>query len=312
MYQLKKCPCCGEESQIQYWAIIAPFIQEYVLLSKDKTITKLNQCNSCGHRFYEDRFDDNEMDKLYSSYRGEKYLFTRKKNEFWYSEHINNANLDTSIIEKRKEGLKHFLKPHLLESKNDLIIADIGGDAGQFIPLEIAKQAYVVEASAQKPVQDVTRVHSINDIPKPVDLVICAHVLEHISTPEQFVSEIVSSINFANNCIFYFEVPLERFYISPLLKKNFYQKYLKTILTFRWITIGVDFFSVLSRSYLNAVFPPFIIKLHEHLNYYSKDSLCELINKSGLEVVDVIEDKASNLSTHQGVIRLIARKKSIV
>jgi predicted nucleic-acid-binding Zn-ribbon protein len=308
MFQQKQCPCCGDHSQIQYEAIIAPFIQDYIKLSNNKSTTILIQCGSCGHRYFEDRFDDHEMEQLYSGYRGDSYFQIRRKNEPWYSSGVNTSNLDPNIISKRKEGLKNFLIPFLTQVSENLIVADIGGDAGQFIPLEIADQAYVVEASAQMPVSGVIRVDTINDIPKPVNLLMCAHVLEHIATPEIFINEILSSSNLSPNCIFYFEVPLERFYISPMLKSKWYQKYLRSIVPFRRITIGVDFFSVLSRSYLNAVFPPFVMKLHEHLNYYTKLSLSKLMLNTGLEVVEVIEEKASNLSTHQGVIRLIARK----
>jgi len=310
MFQQKKCPCCGNHTQIKYWAIIAPFIKDYISIPKNKTTTKLIQCKSCGHRFFEDRFDDNEMEQLYSGYRGERYFQTRKKNEPWYFSSVNTSNLDPNIIKKRKDGLKNFLNPFLIHDRENLIVADIGGDAGQFIPLEITNQAFVVEASAQVPVPGVIRVETINNIPQPVNLIICSHVLEHISSPDIFINEIISSSNLSPDCLFYFEVPLERFYISPLLKSKVYLKYLQTILIVRWITIGVDFFSVLSRSYLNAVFSPFIMKLHEHLNYYTKHSLSELMLNANLQVVNVIEEKASNLSTHQGIIRLIARKKT--
>jgi hypothetical protein len=309
MFQQKQCPCCGDDSQIQYGAIIAPFIQDYIAIPKNKKTTKLIQCNSCGHRYFEDRFDDHEMEQLYSGYRGESYFQIRRKNEPWYSSTVNTSNLDQNIIKKRQEGLKNFLIPFLTQDSENLIVADIGGDAGQFIPLDIANKAYVVEASAQIPVESVIRVASINEIPKPVNLVMCAHVLEHIPIPEKFIAEIITSTNLTPDCIFYFEVPLERFNISSMLKSKWYQNYLQAIVPFRWITIGFDFFSVLSRSYLNAVFPPLIMKLHEHLNYYTTHSLSELMHQSGLEVVEVIEEKASNLSTHQGVIRLIARKK---
>jgi len=38
--------------------------------------------------------------------------------------------------------------------------------------------------------------------------------------------------------------------------------------------------------------------------------LRSLVNSSGLEVINQIEEKGSTLSTHQGVIHLLARKKN--
>lgn len=309
MYKQTVCPCCGNEAKIRYWAIIAPFIAAYIHISAGRGITRLFECRSCGHRWFEDRYDDEEMKRLYSRYRGQDYLAVRMKYEPWYSAKVNSSNLDAAIIKKRKESLIRFLSPFMMRESHRVTIADVGGDAGQFIPLELARHSYVVEASEQLPVTGVTRVHAMSEIPHPINLVICAHVLEHIPSPARFIAGIARSSNLAIDCLFYIEVPLERFRISGLLQHSMYRKYLDSVLAIQWITIGFDFFSILARSYMGVIFPLLLIKLHEHINFYTLQSLRALVEAAGLEVISEIEEKGSSLSTHQGVIRLLARKK---
>ena len=311
MYQQWRCPCCNDEAKVRYWAMVAPFISAYIKIAENKGTTRLFECRTCGHRWFEDRYDHEEMKRLYSRYRGKDYLSIRMKHEPWYSAKINSANLDASIIRKRKEGLTRFLSPVLISDVNRVTIADVGGDAGQFIPIELATYSFVVEASEQLPVAGVTRVHAIGEIPHPINLVICAHVLEHIPSPVQFVADIASSSNLSRDCLFYIEVPLERFRIFSLLQQPIYRKYIDAVLAIRWMTIGLDFLSVLARSYLGMIFPPLLIKLHEHINFYTVQSLRSLAEASGLEVVSEIEEKDSHISTHQGVIRVLARKRKL-
>lgn len=308
MYHQEDCPCCGNHDKVRYWSIIAPFIKDYVKPSSNQGIASLYQCKSCTHRYFRERYDDKEMARLYSGYRGNSYLSVRRKSEPWYTSKINDINHETSIIRQRKNGIISFLTPFLNNNRSNIVIADVGGDAGQFIPLEMASHAFVVETSAEPPVPGVTRTQTITEIQHSIDLVICAHVLEHIASPTSFMSDIVSSANLSENCLFYIEVPLETYYISPLLQNSLYRQYIQLVLAMRQFTIMVDFLSVLVRGYAGVILPPFIIKLHEHLNFFTKLSLMSLARSSGLEVLGAIEEKGSYLRTHQGVIRLVARR----
>jgi Methyltransferase domain len=290
--------------------MVAPFISAYIHIPTGGGITRLLECRTCGHRWFEDRFDDEEMDRLYSGYRGQEYLSVRMKHEPWYTAKINSANHDQVIIKQRKEGLLRFLSQAIPGDVIQTTIADIGGDAGQFIPLELARHAFLVEASDQRPTPGVIRVNSISDIPYPINLVICSHVLEHIPSPARFIADITRNHNLSRDCLFYIEVPLEQFRISALLRHSIYRKYIGAVLAVQWLAVGIDFLSVVARSYIGMIFPPLIIKLHEHINFFTLESLRSLVNFSGLEVINEIEEKGSTLSTHQGVIRLLARKKN--
>jgi hypothetical protein len=266
------------------------------------------ECEECGHRFFSYRFSDAEMARLYGEYRGEKYYLARSKVEPWYRRSTNRANLDTGLIKTRKAGLSKFLEPFLQAPKRGLVIADVGGDAGQFIPLELASAAYLIEASEQTPVQGVERVASLDAVPSSVDLLICSHVLEHLPHPGFFLAGLLGSSRINPGCLIYLEVPLERYGIAAAMSSIVYRRYLVALTSLQPLLQVVDFFSVLARSYLGLVLPPLILKLHEHINYFTTQSLVECQRPLGLELVVVCQETESSLATHQGVIRLLARR----
>jgi hypothetical protein len=189
LFTLDSCTCSGSKAQKQRLAIISPIIQVYVLEKSRLPLTRLNECRGCGHRYYRHRFTEPEMATLYQGYRGDHYVEACNRVEPWYTRKINAANLSAVMIASRKQGLMEFLEKWLdLPARRRSIIADIGGDAGQLIPLEVASEAYVVEASSQSPVAGVTRVGNLEEIKEPVTVLMCCHVLEHLSLPAEFLT----------------------------------------------------------------------------------------------------------------------------
>ena len=301
------CICCGALVGKDYWGVIAPFLSDFVR-PEHPSIVKLLECSSCGHRFFSYRFSDSEMSRLYSGYRGPDYFSVRKKAEPWYREGTNSANLDPDIVSSRKQGLLSFLRSHLPPDKKDFVFADVGGDAGQFIPLELASAAYVVEKSDQKTVEGIKRVSAVTDISEGIDLIVCAHVLEHIPDPVSFIRQTLNSAAMAQGCLVYLEVPLERYHISDAMSSAGYKSYLGCLVRFRPLLVFADFASVLARGFLNRVFPPLIIKLHEHLSFFTPRSLEECLRDLGFETIEVKQETGASVATHQGVIRLLARR----
>ena len=301
------CICCGALVGKAYWGAIAPFISDFVR-PRHPPIVRLLECSSCGHRFFSYRFSDSEMSRLYSGYRGPDYFGVRNKAEPWYREGANSANLDPDVVSLRKQGLLSFLRSHLPPDKKDLLVADVGGDAGQFIPLELASAAYVVETSNQNPVEGVKRVSAIADVSRGIDLIVCAHVLEHLPDPISFIRKTLSSATMAQGCLVYLEVPLERYHISDAMSSAGYKSYLGRLVRFRPLLVLADFASVLARGFLNRVFPPLLIKMHEHLSFFTPRSLEQCLRDLGFETVEVKEENGASVATHQGVIRLLARR----
>jgi hypothetical protein len=304
----ESCPICNSNRASDYWAIIAPFIRNYVKPAHASLLT-LRECHNCEHRYFSYRYNDIEMERLYSRYRGESYYHARHSFEPWYGRAVNSCNLDPMVIGKRIAGLLSFLLPLLPPEKHRLVVADLGGDAGQFIPLHLASKAYVIEASHQKPVQGVITIPDLSYLHEDVDLLICSHVLEHIPSPRSFLQSQVSYPCINRGCYVYLEVPLERYKLASGLRSRAYASYLRYIARLQPILIIVDFFSVAARSLLGFIVPPLILKMHEHINIFSLRSVQILISSLDLELIKVVVESESHLSTHQGVIRVLARKR---
>lgn len=304
----RECPCCQSSRSDGYWALIAPFIVDYVRPAHS-AVVQLLECRKCGHRYFSYRFTEPELERLYGSYRQHDYFTARNRVEPWYRHGANTANLEPGLIQARKEALHAFLRPHLPADGHRLVVADVGGDAGQFIPLDIASAAYLIEASDQKPVPGVERLPSLDAAPEDIQLLICAHVLEHLPYPTRFLGDLLSSPRLRPGSLIYLEVPLERYSISRLLGSRLNLFYLRSLLRVRPLLILVDFCSVLARSYLGFVFPPLILKMHEHINFFTARSLQECLAPFDLEIISVAQECGSSLSTLQGVIRLLARRR---
>jgi len=300
------CPCCGTASAQGYWAVIAPFIRALVQPCHS-SLVQLLQCSRCDHRFFNYQYTDEDMRRLYGGYRGDHYFQIRHRLEPWYGSKTNSANLDPALIQARQESLLAFLLPLLPSTEQGLVIADLGGDAGQFLPLQLAREAYLIEASDQPPVAGVMRVSTMAALPANLDLLICAHVLEHLPDPIEFLRSHLSSALIRKGCLIYLEVPLERYGVADQLRSQIYSRYLRLLVRSQPILIFMDFLSVLARSYLGWIFPPLIIKMHEHVNFFTSDSLRACINSLGLDLIAIHQDGGSALSTHQGVIRALAR-----
>lgn len=300
------CPICDSGNASKYWAVIALFIRSYVRPAHSSLVS-LCECHTCQHRYFDYRYSDAELGRLYGDYRGEDYYQARHRVEPWYGINANEANLDPVTIDKRLAGLRSFILPLLRSRGGDLVIADLGGDAGQFIPLDLAQEAYVIEASQRQPVPGVTRLREISELSVDVDLLLCSHVLEHIPSPIPFLRSQLASARIKAGCLVYLEVPMERHSLSTALGSKMYSTYLKHVLRMPFILIFIDFLSVVSRSYFGLIIPPLILKMHEHVNFFSPESLSAMVDALGLELLDMDIEFESSLATHQGVIRALAR-----
>jgi hypothetical protein len=274
----------------------------------------IRRCGGCGFLFFRDRFNSSEMERLYSGYRSSGYLACRRRYEPWYTDAVNGGNLDGVTIARRQASLRSFLQSWLPVDSRHLLAVDVGGDRGQFIPPNLFSRAYLIEASAYPAWPGVSRISSIQELPCQEDLLMMfSHVLEHLPDPVSFLSRYLSeALGTACRRYVYIEVPLERFRLDSSMSSRLYGRYVR-LLDHAWFLpwlMLMDALALLSRGVIGFLCPPMVLKLHEHLNFFSRQSLISLADSLGLEILALEVERQSTLLSQQGVIRLLALAKS--
>ncbi|MDO8644721.1 MAG: hypothetical protein Q7S00_07155, partial [bacterium] len=186
MYLATLCPSCGSSHLKKYPAIVSPFIASYVL-GKPPGLSPLCECTECSFRFFESRFDVDEIAHLYQDYRGKRYYQERHRHEFWYTDRINDGiGKDAKEIKIRQDRVEEMVHEELKGKENTVIqtVLDYGGDRGQFIPASLGKERFVYEISDVPTVPGVTAIKSVDEIHgRHFDFIMLCHVLEHCSEP---------------------------------------------------------------------------------------------------------------------------------
>jgi hypothetical protein len=163
-------------------------------------------------------------------------------------------------------------------------VVDFGGDEGQFFPRVATGRRVVCDVSSRDLPVGIERISTLSELgdTKP-DLFIVAHVLEHLPDPLEPLTDIRRSI--ADDGIIYVEVPLDRFRVSKFHASAGYQRYLQRLVLHRFLFVGWDFLSGLSRQFRSSI-PKFgVVKQSEHINYFSSRSIEAALNASGFTVV---------------------------
>lgn len=266
----KKCIFCQSNDIELKSAALAPFISAKIGSDSNETFNLIH-CKHCGCAFFDYRYDENEVSKIYTGYRNEQYQKLRQKYESWYSKEINNLiGDDIRAIESRNKNLSEILKNNI-DIGNIRNVLDFGGDRGQYIPniLNNAKK-YVYDISCKGVLPEIKLIKTIeeceNNMPCGYDFIICAHVLEHLSYPEETIKMIKSLMK--NNGYLYIELPFDSpFYKNPLDNVQYlFNKYfkLKDIL----------------KKYIEMKTTKHFL-MHEHINYYTQKGLDCLMKRNG-------------------------------
>jgi hypothetical protein len=254
-----KCVLCGARTSRSAPAVISPWIRD---LGIKKKTSRFLKCVECDFGFFSYRYNAQEMSKIYSGYRNEKYLQIRNNWEPWYSDSYNSNHDSPNWIHSRKIGIEQFLIPIIGESVSS--IADIGGDSGQFIP-DFASRKFVIDPSRKTATAGVESVIDFKDLPD-VDLILYAHVLEHVADPVLEINTL-----FAKTPRVYIEVPLGVPRITK--RRRSYLRYLEKLLR--------SFLPILWR---NETRPSSgrtgnnqsILTQSEHINFFSEKAMNQL------------------------------------
>jgi|APCry1669191674_1035369.scaffolds.fasta_scaffold03654_4 hypothetical protein len=260
----KSCPCCDSRDLRKSPAILMPFIAHRIFgwqpVEIDeswglKTIRNgyaYSLCNSlccieCGFLFLDIRFSDDELETLYKGYRDEKYVELREFYEPGYRERNQDLLGGIDYIDQ----VEKFLMPHL---SLPVKILDWGGDTGKNSPFKSDNKCWhIYDISNQPVIPGAILVDKKTVMTTPFyDLIICSNVMEHVPYPAQLLQEIQKVMK--KNTVLYIEVPHEAILRIPSQDK-YSEQYKK-----HW---------------------------HEHINFFTENSLIKLIEKSGMKALSI-------------------------
>lgn len=278
---MDRCDCCDGSDLVRWPALVAPFIADYVLGQTSEPCA-LAECRACGFRFFDLRFTDDEIARLYRHYRGEEYYAARHRHEPWYTRRFNDRFVDdAATIEARQAHLLTTLSS--IADRTLARVIDYGGDCGQLIPPSLgATLRDVYDLSDAPPVAGVRKVDDSALARSGYDLAILTGVLEHASEPSRLVERVASLLD--RHGLLYIEVPWERFSLRFVPRGSAYAAYLRVLSRRKYLLRALDFYSTAFRVKIDAVPPLGFAKVHEHLSFFDTSSLTRLLQRCGLNV----------------------------
>lgn len=267
MWTTNQCLLCDGKSVVARSAIFSPFIAKRIW-NRDPLPIHILSCPHCKFSFADSRFESEEEARLYRDYRGEEYQAIRELCEPWYTKEFNRR-LSTATMEKRRIPIAEIFKQHVSSTLRTVL--DFGGDRGDlFDGLIPGAQTYVYDISGIQAAPGVRPVRTLEDCRAvPYDLIACSNVLEHVAAPRELMATL-RSISKPDTLVFV-EVPSE----SPFGLLNYTKRSVQeAILMVRRPRLA---FSMLPVRFLRQV--------HEHVNFFSLQSLAALMEYSGFTVL---------------------------
>lgn len=287
------CISCGSRKLARYVAAPEPFILERIPALRGVTI-KLVRCWACGLAFFEPRLEGPELTVLYAGYRGPEYQRMRQRHEPGYTPEVN-ASIGTGAreIASRTENMRELLVGHVAFAEVRSVL-DYGGDRGQYIPAEAsAARRVVYDISGTQPLDGMIGVRDWSAVKgQTFDLVLCNHVLEHVTSPRQTLEDVVSVTH--EGSWLYLEVPRE----SPFdtLRDR------RVSAAFKRAILEIPALANLKHASRG------LRKMHEHVTLFSPRSLARAVEVAGLEVVDLRASALDLGHTTMEVISCLARR----
>jgi|LakMenEpi03Aug12_release.lakeMendotaPanAssembly.Ray.scaffolds.fasta_scaffold01161_62 hypothetical protein len=203
MYKVFKCVAC-DSNNVEYKETgLAKFIQFRIFGNNTDNGMPIvgMKCLDCSFVGSADRFTDDETKIYYNGYRDNEYTRTRIMFEPGYTD-IEKFN---SIAYKthRQEGIQKLIKQYIDVDQIHTVL-DYGGDNGSVIPDWFDKSKKYVFDISNVPLTSKVESISLNEN-KIFDFILCTHLLEHVSDPNDTLGKIKEHAN--DNTWIYFEIP---------------------------------------------------------------------------------------------------------
>jgi 2-polyprenyl-3-methyl-5-hydroxy-6-metoxy-1,4-benzoquinol methylase len=207
MERAASCLVCGETITKRRKGVVAPFLAHRIWDRKPFAV-ELLECQACQFKFYNPRLGDEEQGKLYAGYRESQYQQLRHSFEPWYTERFNASLSSPETVRRRRAIFARIFSEHIRPCGVRSVL-DFGGARGELVQNLIpGGEACVYDISSVEPLPGVQK-RSLQDCisTKGFDLIVTSNVLEHVSSPRQFLGQIASIAS--EGTLVFVEVPWE-------------------------------------------------------------------------------------------------------
>ena len=266
MVKVSNCVICEGAIRRIKRALVSPFLAARIW-NRRPFCVDLVECKVCGFMFYNPRLDNAEAGRLYAGYRSEEYQRMRHASEPWYTVRFNAQLGSHAAYERRRPVLAAILRQHIGKREIRRVL-DYGGDRGDLVRgLVDGAAAFVYDISGLSAVDGVTA--TCDPAECKADLVINSNVFEHVGFPRLLLEDIVKATPPGGTV--FLEVPRE----SPLGLARVFR---------RVAQLGIV---ALARPALarHVLRPASLYLMHEHINYFSEQSLATLMRSCGCSVI---------------------------
>lgn len=266
MVKVSNCVICEGAIRRIKRALVSPFLAARIW-NRRPFCVDLVECKVCGFMFYNPRLDNAEAGRLYAGYRSEEYQRMRHVSEPWYTVRFNAQLGSHAAYERRRPVLAAILRQHIGKREIRRVL-DYGGDRGDLVRgLVDGAAAFVYDISGLSAVDGVAPTSDPAEC--KADLVINSNVFEHVGFPRLLLEDIVKATPPGGTV--FLEVPRE----SPLGLARVFR---------RVAQLGIV---ALARPALarHVLRPASLYLMHEHINYFSEQSLATLMRSCGCSVI---------------------------
>jgi len=302
MILVDACVFCGHKGAALSVGLIAPFIAEYVLDQPPRP-TEFARCPGCRGLFARERYEADEVLRLYRDYRGGRYLEVRHRHEFWYTARVNEGFGDATPARRLgiQEALDQAGAAHSFQRA-----LDFGGGDGSLFPDGPGALRLVVDPSGAPKASGVLAVRGLEEVAgADFDLIMACQVLEHLADPLATVEQLAERLS--SDGVLYIEVPDEGF-VDWTLPRALQRRFLSWIAQRPRLLIGLDLLSVALRRKLRFLPPLGFLKLHEHINFFSLEALGQLVKRSGLQPLLLRRYTVVTPSERLRILQCVARR----
>ena len=280
----QNCICCGSEDLLNSPAILMPFVSHRVFNWRPIVIDETWGLNTISNgKAYSicNTLCCVNCGLIYLDYRFSDSEMSNLYKNYRDEEYVNLRDYYEPGYKERNKLIlngnnyislvEEFLKPYL---KFPISILDYGGDTGKNTPFRNGENKidiYEISGIDTLPYTNlITKEDAFN---KKYDLIICSNVLEHVSFPQIIINELELLMN--KDSLLYIDLP--------------YEDILKT-------GESIDIYKNKKH-------------WHEHINFFSKQSIIEMFRKTQLEIISLETFDLYAGGKNASLFQILCRKK---